>query len=81
MLIPLFHSDRREKSASDALALVKQDEKQLSSAELIPQEILMTIFAHLSPKELISCSAICRRWREVALRLVDSKMFYHLIFF
>jgi len=66
-IISQSEGDRREKSVSDALALAKQNEKELSSAELIPQEILMTIFAHLSPKELISCSAICRRWREVAL--------------
>lgn len=59
--------DRREKSVTEALALAKQNEKELSSAELIPQEILMTLFAHLSPKELISCSAVCRSWREVAL--------------
>lgn len=59
--------DRREKSVPESLALAKQNEKELSSAELIPQEILMTLFAHLSPKELISCSAVCRSWREVAL--------------
>ena len=61
-------SEETSTKKSNGLALQTRHEKSTSPAELVPQEILMTIFAHLSPKELMACSAVCNNWRDVALR-------------
>ena len=67
-LYTVCKSDEEGKDKIVDVTSTDEKETPLSSAELVPQEILMTLFAHLSPKELMVCSAVCKSWREVALR-------------
>jgi hypothetical protein len=47
---------------------VRQEESVESEGLSIPDEILMAIFVNLNVRDLVSASAVCKRWREVAFR-------------
>jgi len=42
----------------------------------MPEELLVVIFSHLNPKELLACGAINHRWRKVAFSSVFWKALY-----
>jgi len=47
----------------------KREEAILESEGLpIPDEMLLTIFVNLNVRDLVSASAVCKRWRKVAFR-------------
>ena len=44
--------------------------------EDLPEELLVVIFSHLNPKELLASGAINHRWRKVAFSSVFWKAMY-----
>ena len=51
-------------------------ETDLSPFEKLPEEILVVIFSHLSPKSLINCGAVSQRWQKVAFSSVFWRALY-----
>jgi len=47
-----------------------------STIEDLPEELLVVIFSHLNPKELLACGAVNHRWRKVAFSSVFWKAMY-----
>jgi len=41
-------------------------EKELATAELLPPEVLMHIFAFLDPVSIVRSERTCRVWQEIA---------------
>ena len=46
----------------------KPSEEPPCPVQSLPDELLAMIFSHLSPKDLLSCSAVDKRWSKVAFR-------------
>lgn len=39
----------------------------LSQSVLLPDEVVLQIFAHLTPHDLVAVAQVCRQWRKIAL--------------
>lgn len=55
---------------------LKEDSKKTCKINDLPEEILVLIFSHLSPKSLLACGAVNQRWRSVAFSPVFWRALY-----
>ena len=44
----------------------KEEETSLDRVSLLPNEVALNVLSFFGPKDLATCSKVCRRWRELA---------------
>jgi len=60
--------DGDEKIDPDTKASAETSAEEPCPISVLPDEQLAMIFSHLSPKDLLACSAVDKHWNRVAFR-------------